>query len=84
MHKKPPLNAVQIYRARGLNFGLSLHLHSYFVYMRSEGSVESAHLHRLTLPRGYKTFFILNSAEHKIYSAHKCLNANNCWHFNNY
>ena len=23
-------------------------------------------------PRGYKTFFILNSAEHKIYPAHKC------------
>ena len=23
-------------------------------------------------PRGYKTFFILNSAEHEIYPAHKC------------
>ena len=23
-------------------------------------------------PRGYKTFFILNSAEHDIYPAHKC------------
>ena len=34
--------------------------------------------------RGYKTFFILNSAEDKIYPAHKCLNANNCWHFNIY
>ena len=22
--------------------------------------------------RGYKTFFVLNSAEHEIYSAHKC------------
>ena len=22
--------------------------------------------------RGYKTFFMLNSAEHKIYPAHKC------------
>ena len=31
-----------------------------------------------------KTFFILNSAEHEIYPAHKCLNANNCWHFNIY
>ena len=25
-----------------------------------------------TWPRGYKTFFMLNSAEHKIYPAHKC------------
>ena len=23
-------------------------------------------------PRGYKTFFILNSAEHEIYPAHNC------------
>ena len=23
-------------------------------------------------PRGYKTFFMLNSAEHEIYPAHKC------------
>ena len=29
-------------------------------------------------PRDYKTFFILNSAEHEIYPAHKCENANNC------
>ena len=25
-----------------------------------------------TWPRGYKTFFILNSAEHEIYPANKC------------
>ena len=25
-----------------------------------------------TWPRGYKTFFVLNSDEHKIYPAHKC------------
>ena len=31
--------------------------------------------------RGYKTFFMLNSSEHEIYPAHKCLNANQCWHF---
>ena len=23
-------------------------------------------------PRGYKTFFMLNSIEHEIFSAHKC------------
>ena len=28
--------------------------------------------------------FILNSGEHEIFPAHKCLNANNCWHFNIY
>ena len=27
-------------------------------------------------------FFMLNSGEHEIYPAHKCQNANNCWHFN--
>ena len=34
--------------------------------------------------RGYKTFFMLNSTEDEIFSAHKCENANNCWHFNIY
>ena len=29
-------------------------------------------------------FIILNSIEYENYLAHKCLNANNCWHFNNY
>ena len=27
----------------------------------------------LTRPRGYKTFFMLNSTDHEIYHAHKCL-----------
>ena len=26
----------------------------------------------ITLPRGYKTFFVLNSAENEIYPAHQC------------
>ena len=34
-------------------------------------------------PRGYRTF-LLNSVEHEIFSAHKCKNANNCWHFKIY
>ena len=38
----------------------------------------------VTKPRGYKTIFILNSAEHETYPTHKCLNTNNCWHFNIY
>ena len=28
--------------------------------------------------------FMLNSTEHEVYPAHKCLNGNNCWHFNIY
>ena len=31
-------------------------------------------------PRGYKTFFMLNSTELEIYPADKWQNANNCWH----
>ena len=37
-----------------------------------------------TRPRGYKTFFMLHSAEHKIFSANKYENANNRWHFHIY
>ena len=29
-------------------------------------------------------FFMLNSKQHEIYLAHRCLNAHNDWHFNNY
>ena len=35
-------------------------------------------------PRGYKTFFMLNSAEHEIFSANKYKNANFSWHFHIY
>ena len=35
-------------------------------------------------PRGYKTFFMLNSAEREIFSANKYENANNSWHFHIY
>ena len=28
--------------------------------------------------------FMLKSTEHEIFHAHKCLNANNCWHFNSF
>ena len=38
----------------------------------------------LIWPQGFKTFFILNSADYEIYPAHKCYNANNCCHFNIY
>ena len=35
-------------------------------------------------PIGYKTFFMLNSAEHEIFSANKYENANNSCHFHIY
>ena len=35
-------------------------------------------------PQGYKKKFMLNSAEHEIFPAHKCWNASNCQHFNIY
>ena len=35
-------------------------------------------------PWGYKTFFMLNSAEHEIFSANKYENAKNSWHFHIY
>ena len=35
-------------------------------------------------PQDYKTFFMLNSAEHEIFSANKYEDANNGWHFHIY
>ena len=35
-------------------------------------------------PHGFKTFFVLHSAEHEIFSANKYENANNCWYFHIY
>ena len=34
-----------------------------------------------TWPRGYKTFFMFNSAEHEIFIAKKYENADNSWQF---
>ena len=57
----------------------NVHYHSCREVLKSEV------LTRLRIrPQGYNTFSMLNLAEHKIYLAHKCENANNCWHFNIY
>ena len=47
--QKPPLNnyADVSSGARSLSYALNLHLYPYFMYVSSEGSGESAHLHRL-------------------------------------
>ena len=34
-----------------------------------------------TRPRGYKTFFMLNSDEHEILNAHKCEKYQEIWHY---
>ena len=34
--------------------------------------IEKSMCHKQIGPRGYKTFFMLNLAEHKINPAHKC------------
>ena len=39
---------------------------------------------RSVWPRGYKTFFMLNSAKHEFFSTNKYENANNSWHFHIY
>ena len=63
-------------------------------YSTIKYSVSPAHQHSLIRTfnvllnkirsRGYKTSFMLNSAEHEIVSANKYENANNSWHFHIY
>ena len=48
----------------------------------TDGPEQTVHIQ--IRPRGYKTFFMLNSAEHEIFSANKYENANNNWHFHIY
>ena len=73
---KSPLNihADKPRGTRGLIFGLSLPL-LYALYMKGRPWRDRAYVQvhlSLRWPRGYKTFFILNSAEQEIYPAHKC------------
>ena len=60
-------------------------LHDTFPGNKKESYSEkiiSLHMQTMkTRPQGYKTFFMLNSAEHEIFSANKYENANNSWHF---
>ena len=63
----------------GISSGFSLVTKVLFSCIQRDSSCASRYR-----VKDYKTFSMLNSAEHKIYPAHKCLNANNCWHFNIY
>ena len=55
-----------------IRYGMSEHSISYKIaFALIEDSDQPAHLRSLTRPRGYKTFFMLNSAEHEICLANK-------------
>ena len=56
-----PLTYLSPQKGQGLDFDLIVHT----------GDVGVA-VYKKNQARGYKTFFILNSAEHKIYLAHEC------------
>ena len=47
-------------------------------YLRTDSADDRTEDRSHNWPRGYKTFFMLNSAEHEIYTAHKCINALSC------
>ena len=57
---------------------------SSFIVHKLENKVLLAGFLREFWPLGYKTCFMLSSTEHGFFPAHKCENANNCWHFNIY
>ena len=46
----------------------------------SDDTDQTVRMRRVICPRGYKTFFMLNSAEHDFFSANKYENAKNSWH----
>ena len=56
---------------------VGLFTHSIFAFLAVK---ETGH----TRPRGYKLFFMINSAEHELFSANKYEHTNNSWHFHIY
>ena len=54
------------------------------VQCQAAGFIWGDYTSREHSPGGYKNFFMLNSAEHEIYPAHKCQNANNRKSSNSY
>ena len=52
--------------------------HPMILYKNNKGLAKTEQMsHKKIRPWGYKTFFMLNSAEHEIFSANKYVNANN-------
>ena len=62
--KKPADLGLSYFQKKACNF---LHV----IFIRLKTVMDSAQID-MTWPQGYKPFFILNSAEHEIYPAHKC------------
>ena len=54
----------QIFVRKSYKMGMFLYVFSAYLCFKTNAN--------LTRPQGYKTFSMLNSAEHKIYPAHKC------------
>ena len=50
----------------------ALEKHGLSLYKMPEIIISSKSDQMMPMPRGYKTFFMLNSTEHEIYTAHKC------------
>ena len=50
----------------------------------NKGPDQTVQMCKMIWPWGYKTFFMLNIAEHEIFSANKYENTNNSWHFHIY
>ena len=68
-----------------LVWAFASHLNILSVKLLTEHNLAFLSLRRLHRPLGYKTFSMLNTAEHEIYPAYKCQNANDYhWHFNLY
>ena len=57
-----------------INCGLAPDVSSYAQvrHLRTKTTIKYSAQNAISQARGYKTFFVLNSAEHKIYPAHKC------------
>ena len=76
-NKKPPLNAHAVVSsgARGLNFGLSIHPHPYFVYASNEGSGKPAQVNvastEITLAGLYYLILFVNTGNRSIQAAYK-------------
>ena len=69
---------------RRLGFIENLHIQQYSLRGCLRTLTPALEIFKVTRPRGYKTFFMLNSAEREIFSANKYENANNSWHFHIY
>ena len=83
----PPSNVIDGRSMAQFSFVSSWLFHALFVVMSIidigcdvKASLVFIYMGNSCLPGPEGFFFILNSTEHEIFPAHKCKNANNCWH----